>query len=330
METLTQINEEYKKNIDKLNKIYNYHINRIRRLRIHPYYKRLYFQRLQNFYRYNLNKYKNLKEQKIKNYHNKLNSQQSNSQEIDKNFKALMVGINYRNTNSELRGCINDVNSLKKFLNNKNKVDYSNICTLTDDTSLKPTRDNILDKYKQLLINSKEGDILYFTFSGHGSYTRDRNGDELDGKDELLVSIDNKGITDDELKNIAQQYLKHNVTLFVLLDCCHSGTLLDLKYNYLSKNNFNHVIVNDKNSETKGNIYFISGCRDEQTSADAYINRKFQGAMTWSFLNSVNSKPDLSWKELLLKMRKLLKKHFTQVPQFSSGKSLDINSKTIF
>lgn len=325
MVTLEAINNEYKKNIDNLNQLYNYHYNRIRRLRIHPYYKGLYFQRLYNFYRFKLNEYKKIKEQKIKQYYSSLSSP-----EINKNFKALMVGINYRNTNNELRGCINDVNSLKKFLNDKNKVDFSNICTLTDDTFLKPTRDNILEKYKELLINSKEGDILYFTFSGHGSYTTDRNGDELDGKDELLVSIDNRGIVDDELKEIAQQYLKDNVTLFVLLDCCHSGTLLDLKYNYLSKNDFNHVVINDKNSETKGNIYFISGCRDEQTSADAYINRKFQGAMTWSFLNSINSKPDLSWKELLLKMRELLKKDFSQVPQFSSGKSLDINSKTIF
>ena len=325
MVTLSQINEEYKNNVNTLNRIYNYHLNRIRNLRIHPYYKRIYFQNLYNFYRSNLNNYKKIRDNKIKHYYSLLSSQETNE-----NFKALMVGINYRNTNSELRGCINDVNSLKKFLNDKNKLDDSNICILTDDTTLKPTRDNILEKYKQLLINSKEGDILYFTFSGHGSYTIDRNGDELDGNDELLVSIDNRGITDDELKNIAQEYLKDNVTLFVLLDCCHSGTLLDLKYNYLSKNDFNDVVINDRNIETKGNIYFISGCRDEQTSADAYINRKFQGAMTWSFLESVKNNSHLSWKELLLKMRELLKNNFSQVPQFSSGKPLDINSKTIF
>ena len=325
MITLAQINEEYKKNIDNLIRLYNYHYNRIRNLRINQYYKRIYFKNLYNFYITKLNQYIKIRDNKIKEYYLLLSSQ-----EFEQNFKALMVGINYRNTESELRGCINDVNSLKNFLNDKNKVDNSNICILTDDTTLKPTRDNILEKYKQLLINSKEGDILYFTFSGHGSYTIDRNGDELDGNDELLVSIDNRGITDDELKNIAQEYLKDNVTLFVLLDCCHSGTLLDLKYNYLSKNDFNDVVINDSNSETKGNIYFISGCRDEQTSADAYINKNFQGAMTWSFLESVKNNPELSWKELLLKMRELLKNNFTQVPQLSSGKPLDINSKTIF
>ena len=54
-----------------------------------------------------------------------------------------------------------------------------------------------------------------------------------------------------------------------------------------------------------------------------YLQYKFMGKI----LIDIN---ELTWKELLLKMRELLKNHFTQVPQFSSGKSLDINSKTIF
>jgi len=324
MLTIYAINNEYKKNIDNLNQFYNYYFNQFRRLRINPYVKKIYFQKLHNFYRFKLNQYKKIKEQKIKQYNFSLLSQ-----EINKNFKTLMVGINYRNTGNELKGCINDVNSLQKFLNEQNKISNDNILTLTDDTPLKPTRNNILKKYKELLINSEKGDILYFTYSGHGSHTFDRNGDELDGNDELLVSIDNRGITDDELKEIADQYLKEGVTLFVLFDCCHSGTLLDLKYRYLTTSDYSEVIVNDKNTETKGNIFFISGSSDSQTSADAYINKKFQGAMTWSFLKSVNSKPELTWKELLLKMRELLKNNYTQVPQFSTNISIDINSKII-
>ena len=324
MVSLQTINNEYKKNIHNLNRFYIYHFNHIRRMRINPYIKTIYFQRLYNYYTFKLNQYKKIKEQKIKQYYASLSSQG-----INKNYKALMIGINYRNTNSELRGCINDVISLKNFLNQHHKLNNDNIFILTDDTPLKPTRNNILEKYKNLLINSEKGDILYFTYSGHGSYTFDRNGDEFDGNDELLVSIDSRGITDDELKQIADQYLKEDVTLFVLFDCCHSGTLLDLKYRYLTTSDYNEVIINDKNTQTKGNIFFISGSSDSQTSADAYINNKFQGAMTWSFLNSINSNPDLTWKELLLKMRELLKNNYTQVPQFSTNKSIDINSKII-
>ena len=176
-----------------------------------------------------------------------------------------------------------------------------------------------------MLIYSNKGDTLFFTYSGHGSYTLDQNNEEADGKDELLVCLDLAGIRDDELKDIINKYLKEDVTLFVLFDCCHSGTLIDLKYNYLNTNNYNEVLVNTRNLETKGNVYLISGCRDDQTSADAYINRNFQGAMTWSFLQSVNK--NITWKQLLLNMRGKLKQHYTQVPQFSSGKECDINTK---
>ena len=132
------------------------------------------------------------------------------------------------------------------------------------------------------------------------------------------------------MKQIADEYLKEDVTLFVLFDCCHSGTLLDLKYRYLTTNDYSEVITNNNNNETKGNIFFISGSSDLQTSADAYINNTFQGAMTWSFLESVKSKKDISWKNLLINMRKLLKNNYTQIPQFSTDKNINIDSKIIF
>jgi hypothetical protein len=43
----------------------------------------------------------------------------------------------------------------------------------------------------------------------------------------------------------------------------------------------------------------ISGCTDEQTSADAIINNKATGAMTWSLLEGLKQKPGCSWRELI-------------------------------
>ena len=72
----------------------------------------------------------------------------------------------------------------------------------------------------------------------------------------------------------------------------------------------------------------ISGCRDKQTSADAYINSTFQGAMTWAFLDTVNKNPNLSWKELITTMRSSLKtSKYEQFPQLSSGKKLELTTK---
>jgi hypothetical protein len=255
---------------------------------------------------------------------------------ITKNKKALLIGINYIGTPSQLNGCINDINSLKNILTTKYdfKADAETIKIITDETVQKPTRDNILAAFKQLLESGAEGDLLFFAYSGHGSNTIDSNRDEVaGGRDEMLISSDLKGIVDDELKALIQTYLKQNVTLFALFDCCFSGTVLDLKYQYLDSLDNDNFTINTNEVETNGNVIMISGCNDNQTSADAYINAKYQGAMTWALLSSLNAtqtKP-LSWRNLLTQMRDTLKtSQFEQLPQLSTGCFMDINKLVCF
>jgi hypothetical protein len=150
----------------------------------------------------------------------------------------------------------------------------------------------------------------------------------------MLFCSDFQRILDDELKTIIQTNLKENVTLFALFDCCFSGTILDLKYQYLDSLNYDNYTENSKQLETKGNVIMISGCNDNQTSADAVFNNIPNGAMTWSLLQSLeqnkNKTPSeqLSWRELVKSMRDLLKKSsFEQIPQLSSGQFADIDTK---
>jgi hypothetical protein len=108
--------------------------------------------------------------------------------------------------------------------------------------------------------------------------------------------------------------------------------MLDLKYQYLDSLNYDKYTENSKQLETKGNVLMISGCTDKQTSADAVFNNKPNGAMTWSFLETINKNKNTSskckWRELVKSMRDLLKKsRFTQIPQLSSGKFTDIDSE---
>lgn len=241
------------------------------------------------------------------------------------NKKALLIGINYLNTQYQLSGCIDDVNRMKDLLTIRG---FNSFQILTDLTDIKPTKQNILNELKMMIINSEPNDILFFYFSGHGSYTYDTNGDENDGKDEMLISIDLKGILDDELKNTLSTYMKRDVTIIGLFDSCHSGTILDLKFNYLDSNNYDKYTENNKVSECNGNVIMISGCIDSQTSAEALINNKAQGAMTWSFIESINKIPNSSWRELLKSMRQLLKSNkFSQIPQLSTDSFYDIDSK---
>ena len=232
--------------------------------------------------------------------------------------KALLIGINYTNTSNQLSGCINDIQNISMLLNNKG---YS--CTLmTDLTPIKATKNNILNALVQLLQTSNSGDSLFFHYSGHGTNTVDRNGDELDGKDEMICPCDLNMISDDELNRLIQLYLKPGVNLFALFDSCFSGTVLDLKYNY------SPIVINKRVAETKSNVVMISGCRDNQTSADTYLNKQWCGAMTTAFLTCVNS-PSLN--SLLTNMRTFLKtKRYSQIPQLSTGTLLNINANTLY
>lgn len=243
---------------------------------------------------------------------------------INGNKKALLIGINYTGTKDELYGCINDVNSIKERITADG---FTDITVLTDLTANLATRDNILAEFTNLLINSQKGDLLFFCYSGHGSYILDGNGDEADGRDELIVSCDLQGILDDELKALIQAHLKEGVTLFAMIDSCFSGSMLDLKYQYLDTLNYDNYTENDKQLDTIGNVFMISGCTDNQTSADAFINNMARGAMTWSLLEAIKENPGCSWRELIKSMRDKLKtSEFTQVPQFSSGTIMNIDS----
>lgn len=231
--------------------------------------------------------------------------------------KALLIGINYTGTQNELYGCINDVNCIQERIS---KDGFNNISIMTDLTALKATKNNILNEFKNLLVNSQAGDLLFFLYSGHGSYTLDKNNDETTGYDQLIVPCDFNMIVDDELKSIIQTNLKPNVTLFAMFDSCFSGSVLDLRYQYMDSLNYDNFTENIKERETQGDVIMISGCSDYQTSADAFINNKANGAMTWSLLEALNQKPKCSWRELVKSMRNLLKtSEFDQIPQFSSG-----------
>jgi metacaspase-1 len=329
--TSQELTIAYNNNINKLVQYYNAIIYRIIHMRL-SYRTKVYY--------INLLKGRFYKESSILNtkFHADMVGliDPSETIQITKNKKALLIGINYTGTEAQLNGCINDTNSIGDILTSKYDFTAESISKITDETAQKPTRDTILSSFKAFIESGQDGDLLFFSYSGHGSSTIDRSNDENDGKDEMIVTSDLKGILDDELKAIIQTHLKKNVTLFALFDCCFSGTVLDLKYQYLDSLENNNFTQNSNETETYGNVIMISGCNDNQTSADASLNGKYQGAMTWAFLSTLNSEQSststsLSWKKLLTNMRDQLKtSEFTQLPQLSSGCLIDIDNAVCF
>lgn len=247
---------------------------------------------------------------------------------ITGNKNALLIGINYTGTVNQLYGCINDTISVNSRLQQNG---FKNVTILTDLTQIKATRNNILSEFTNLLKKSQPNDLLFLLYSGHGSYILDKNGDENTRYDQIIVPCDLNRIIDDELKQIIQDNLPENVTLFAMFDCCFSGSVLDLKYTYMDSLNYDKYTENSKQLETKGNVFMISGCNDYQTSIDTVIDNKATGAMTWTLLESIKRNPTCTWRELVKNMRDLLKKngYKTQTPQFSCGRFQDFD-KQIF
>ena len=320
---INENNAIFNNNVSRLYSVVVSNIRSVQRSRQSNNVKQRQINSLTNQYYSNVNSLKTNLDKRIlsiKNYVPKIIT-------INKNKKALLIGINYTGTSNELYGCINDVNSIKERIT---KQGFSNINVITDLTTKKATRINILEGFKNLLMNCQAGDLLFFVYSGHGSYAIDRNGDEKDGRDELIVSCDLQGVLDDELKTLIQTYLKADVTLFALFDSCFSGSVLDLKYQFMDSLDYDKFTENSKQLETQGNVIMISGCTDNQTSADAVFDNKPNGAMTWSLLESLKQKPNVNWRELVVNMRDLLKtSEFTQIPQFSCGTFENIDA-TVF
>ena len=243
--------------------------------------------------------------------------------------KALLIGINYRGTSGELRGCINDVLTAQDYLLERD-YDVDDITILTDNTRVKPTKNNIIKAILALVQSGARE--LFMHYSGHGSWEVDNSGDEEDGRDESLVPLDYKtagNIKDDQLCGLLS-FMKPGVNLTIVLDCCHSGTGMDLPYNLCTRKNIcgeRFIMKRSNKTVIPGSVVMISGCLDKQYSADAYEEAKFQGALTYCLYNLLEH-GDYTWEELVRALRKMLKDHkYEQIPTLSCNTKLNLKNK---
>lgn len=218
--------------------------------------------------------------------------------------RALMVGINAYQYVSPLSGCINDLVDTKAQVLDKYGFAEADTTTLKDAQA---TRVNILASLEKLVAESKSGDFLYFHYSGHGAQIPDTNGDEKDGKDEILCPVDARAaggtisniIVDDEINTILGK-LKPGVGFFMVSDSCNSGTIdqgLERKSRGITLpanvKNVTPLKANLKSMDAfesrvdAGKYTIITGCQENQTSADARINGRWNGALTYCLLETL-------------------------------------------
>jgi len=238
-----------------------------------------------------------------------------------KNKKALLIGINYDKNNTkcdDLRGCENDTFRIRRFLIDNLEFKDNQITTLSTDDSTKVNLENEILGLADYA-NSHDDVDLFFHFSGHGASIK--GGGERDGHIEAICPADyhESGIILDEwLKTHFLEELPFDCRLFCLVDCCHSGTNMNLPYVFDATTACS--IRDPDNNTCAAEIVKISGCLDNQVSYDYYENniQMFNGAMTNAFITTFD--PELDFTSIISRMTDHLNSQkFNQRPNLTSS-----------
>merc|ERR1712039_100046 len=110
---------------------------------------------------------------------------------------------------------------------------------------------------------------LFLSFSGHGTQRQCMDGSEADGKDEALCPTDYATggfVMDNEIFDLVCTPLESGVKLTIILDCCHSGTAVDLPF--IWEPDSGRWEVESGVPHTAGDVQMFSGCEDDQCSMD--------------------------------------------------------------
>lgn len=141
--------------------------------------------------------------------------------------RALIVGIDeYPNPDHRLSGCVNDAFLMSSVLQ-ETEFEADDIRLLLNDRA---TKANLMERIAWLLEDVRDGDELYFHFSGHGTVLPSYGIDySVDRVHECLVPYDFDGsfihaITDAQLCSLYSQ-LPYDAAFVMSLDCCHAGGL---------------------------------------------------------------------------------------------------------
>ena len=251
---------------------------------------------------------------------------------ISKNKKSFCCGINnYPGTNNDLRGCVNDAKAWSSLL----EYVYGFKSELCLDN--KVTHHKFVQTVGNLLSDSKSGDDIVITFSGHGTNVADNDGDESDGRDEALCLYD-AYLIDDQIRDLFK-LINPNAKLTFISDSCHSGT--NTRSFMQTLRNVNNPIprfmppeddfeaYSVKGADIKGKIFhpesgmkeiLISGCLPQEYSYDAHIGGAFRGAMSFYAIEILKKYPTITYNNFHAQLKKILPSNqYPQTPQLEGS-----------
>lgn len=249
--------------------------------------------------------------------------------------KAICFSINdYPGNQNDLHGCNYDSQNWSNLLKEQYGFEINRI---TDSGA---TRFAITNAMTDLIVNSKSGDVLVFTYSGHGTSIVDKDNDEPDFKDEAICLYDGF-LVDDEIRNIFNK-LPQGVKLTFISDSCFSGTVTRAFLNIMNdfsfvsvpkylppKDDTESIWVNSFPSlrafaypEEGMNHVLVSGCSDAEYSFDASIDGQPTGAFSYYAIQVLKNSPVITYNEFYKKLRESLpNSRYPQTPQLEGSDS---------
>jgi hypothetical protein len=220
---------------------------------------------------------------------------------------SLHIGLNhvdpakYDGWDGQLAGCLNDASDMQELSQSLGYTPSS----LIDDAA---TAARVSTAIKKTAAALQPGDAFFLSYSGHGGQVQDTNGDEakrdeyevgksVDALDETWVLFDRQ-FADDELWALWALFAP-KVRITVFSDSCHSGTVTraipvapitagvrtrqmppalsaedDRRRSSLYRR-IQRSVPPREASSVKATVLLVSGCADNQTSADGDRNGLF-------------------------------------------------------
>lgn len=180
-----------------------------------------------------------------------------------------------------LTGCVNDANHIKNFLITKRGFPATEVQTIYDRAM---TRTNMLTALTAVATKTNTvavaGKIpaVFVMYSGHGiripKSTSTSGLNDIDGDEGLVpYDVNTAGVLlDDTLYSQFIKKLHPSTQLFIMTDCCNSGTNFDLAYE-------GTLLTNTHNSVT-ADVIQLSACKDNQLA----VEMNGAGLLTSKFL----------------------------------------------
>jgi len=239
---------------------------------------------------------------------------------------ALCVGINAYPAGSELSGCINDAADWGEVLAQRG---YSVAYLLDGEATL----ENIKDALRKLVDLGHYRDRIVFTYSGHGTWEHDVDGDESDNRDEAICPVDCFSVGmlfDDEIRAI-MSHRRYGVRAAIMSDSCHSGSVNRFMSGMPTRATFRSprfippyaLPIRIKPRESRaliatGNV-LLSGCLDTEYSYDAWFGDRPNGAFTRVAIDALRNEPK-TYKDWMAMINATLPNDdYPQTPRLSAS-----------